>query len=151
MHINGMKKIQVSVLSDRPAPGQRPPRSRQHGFTLLELVMVMTIIVILAAVGITSYQHIRQKAQETILKENLRQMRKLIDQYGADKEKLPQSLNDLVPDYIREVPIDPMTGDKNWHEDMGEDTYSREGGSGLVDVHSSAVGEGEDGTPYSEY
>ena len=151
MCVNGRKKIRISVLSGRPAPDQRPTRSRQHGFTLLELVMVMTIIVILAAIGITSYQHIRQKAQETILKENLRQMRKLIDQYGADKEKLPQSLSDLVPDYIREVPTDPITGDKNWHEDTGEDPYSREGGSGLVDVHSNAVGEGMDGIPYSEY
>jgi general secretion pathway protein G len=113
--------------------------------------MVMTIIVILAAVGITSYQNIRVKAQETILKENLRQMRKLIDQYGADKEKLPQSLDDLVPSYIREVPIDPITGDKDWQVEMGEDPYSREGGQGIVDVHSNAAGESSDGSPYSQF
>ena len=70
------------------------------GFTLLELVMVMTIIVILAAVGVTSYQHIQSKARETILKQDLQTMRKMIDQYAADKEKLPQSLDDLVSGFL---------------------------------------------------
>lgn len=147
-----MRKFGISILSDRLlAAARRPVRSRECGFTLLELVMVMTIIVILAAVGVTSYQSIRLKAQETILKENLRQMRKVIDQYGADREKLPQSLEDLVPNYIREVPIDPITGEKDWQVEMGEDTYSREGGQGIVDVHSNAAGEGSDGIAYSEY
>src|SRR5215469_2564461 len=87
----------------------------ERGFTLLELVMVMTIIVILAAVGVASFQHIQLKAKETVLKQDLRDMRKMIDQYAADKEKLPQSLDDLVSaKYLREVPIDPITGDKDW-------------------------------------
>ena len=122
------------------------------GFTLLELVMVMTIIVVLAAVSVTSYQHIQLKARETILKEDLRTMRRMIDQYAADKEKLPQSLDDLVTDqYMREVPIDPITGQKDWVVDMGEDTISRDGGTGVVDVHSAAAGEGSDGVAYQEY
>ena len=120
------------------------------GFTLLELVMVMTIIVILAAIGVTSYQSIQLKARETILKENLRTMRKMIDQYSADKEKLPSSLDDLAPDYIREIPIDPITGQKDWVVDMGEDTISRDGGTGVVDVHSAAAGESTDGTAYRD-
>lgn len=125
---------------------------RSQGFTLLELVMVMTIIVILAAVGVTSYQHIQLKARETVLKESLRTMRKMIDQYAADKEKLPQSLEDLVTEhYMRDVPIDPVTGQKDWVLDMDEDTISREGGTGVVDVHSAAAGEGTDGVPYQEY
>src|SRR5437867_12807792 len=83
------------------------------GFTLLELVMVMTIIVVLAAVGVTSYRHIQLKARETILKQDLQTMRKMIDQYAADKEKLPQSLDDLVSGlYKREVTTDPITGQK---------------------------------------
>lgn len=123
-----------------------------RGFTLLELVMVMTIIVILAGVGVTSYQHIQAKARETILKQDLQTMRKKIDEYAADKEKLPASLEDLATAfYIREVPIDPMTGQKDWLVDMGEDTISRDGGSGVVDVHSSAGGEGTDGMAYKEY
>jgi general secretion pathway protein G len=122
------------------------------GFTLLELVMVMTIIVVLAAVGVTSYQHIQQKARETILREDLRTMRKMIDQYAADKEKLPQSLDDLVTEfYMREVPVDPITGQKDWVVDMGDDTVSRDGGTGVVDVHTAAAGEGSDGVAYQDY
>jgi general secretion pathway protein G len=117
-----------------------------NGFTLLELVIVMTIIVILAAVGVTAYQNIQFKARETILKDDLRTMRKMIDQYAADKEKLPSSLDDLVSaGYIRDVPIDPMTGQKDWVVEMGDDTISRDGGTGVVDVHSAAGGEGSDG------
>ena len=123
-----------------------------NGFTLLELVMVMTIIVVLAAVSVTSYQHIQAKARETILKEDLRTMRKMIDQYAADKEKLPQALDDLVTaNYMRAVPIDPITEQKDWVVDMGEDTVSRDGGTGVVDVHSAAAGEGSDGIAYKDY
>ena len=75
---------------------------------------------------------------------------KMIDQYSADKEKLPSSLDDLDPDYIREVPIDPITGQKDWVVDMGEDTISRDGGTGVVDVHSAAAGESTDGTAYRD-
>lgn len=122
------------------------------GFTLLELVMVMTIIVVLAAVGVTAYQHIQLKARETILREDLRTMRKMIDQYAADKEKLPQSLDDLVTaQYMRDVPIDPITGEKDWVVDIGDDTVSRDGGTGVVDVHSAAAGEGSDGVAYQDY
>jgi general secretion pathway protein G len=122
------------------------------GFTLIELVMVMTIIVILAAIGVTSYQHIQLKARETILKEDLATMRKKIDEYAADKEKLPQSLDDLANAfYIREVPIDPITGQKDWVVDTGEDTLSRDGGTGVIDVHSAAAGEGSDGVAYKDY
>ena len=139
----------------RPAVQIQNPKSRiqnAQGFTLFELVIVMTIIVILAAVSVTAYQQIHIKARETILKEDLRTMRKMIDQYAADKEKLPQSLEDLVTEqYMRDVPIDPMTGQKDWVVDIGDDTVSRDGGTGVVDVHSAAAGEGSDGTPYQEY
>jgi general secretion pathway protein G len=112
----------------------------------------MTIIVVLAAIGVTSYQHIQLKARETILKEDLHTMRKMIDQYAADREKLPQSLDDLVTaQYMRDVPIDPITGQKDWVIDTGEDTVSRDGGTGVVDVHSAAAGEGSDGTAYKDY
>jgi len=114
--------------------------------------MVMTIIVILAAVGVASYQHIQLKAKETILEQNLDTMRKLIDQYAADKEQLPQSLEDLVQaGYMREVPIDPITGEANWTLETEEDTISRQGGQGIGNVRSSAEGTGSDGRAYSEY
>jgi general secretion pathway protein G len=143
------------IRQGRPDRQIQNPKSKIQnapGFTLLELVMVMTIIVILAAVGVTAYQQIQLKARETILKEDLRTMRKMIDQYAADKEKLPQSLEDLVTEqYMRDVPIDPITGQKDWVVDIGDDTVSREGGTGVIDVHSAAGGEGSDGTPYQEY
>jgi general secretion pathway protein G len=127
-------------------------RSGERGFTLLEMVMVMTIIVVLATVGVVSYQHVQLKAKEEVLKQDLKTMRKLIDEYQADREQLPQGLEDLVTaGYMREVPIDPMTGDKDWAVEMGEDTVSRDGGQGVVDVRSNAQGTGSDGTPYSEY
>lgn len=127
-------------------------RGRERGFTLLELVMVMTIIVVLAAISVASYQRIQVKAKETILKENLKTMRRMIDQYSADKEKLPSSIEDLVSaGYIREVPVDPITEQREWDEETGEDDVSLEGGSGVVDVHSKAQGVGSDGVPYSEY
>ena len=150
-----MRIADCGLRIGRSLPEIRNPQTtirNSAGFTLLELVIVMTIMVILAAVGVTSYQHIQLKAKETILKQDLQTMRKKIDEYAADKEKLPQSLDDLASAfYIREVPIDPMTGQKDWVVDMGEDTISRDGGSGVVDVHSAAGGEGTDGVAYKDY
>ena len=142
----------IAVGRLTPVGNRQSAIGNSSGFTLLELVMVMTIMVILAAVGVTSYQHIQLKAKETILKQDLQTMRKKIDEYAADKEKLPASLEDLATAYyIREVPMDPMTGQKDWVVDMGEDTLSRDGGSGVVDVHSAAGGEGTDGVAYKDY
>ena len=114
--------------------------------------MVMTIIVVLAAVAVTSFQHIQLKARETILQHNVKEMRKLLDQYAADREKLRIGYDDLVTaGYMHEIPMDPTTGEKDWVVDMGEDTISREGGQGVVDVHSNSPGQGSDGRPYREY
>jgi len=114
--------------------------------------MVMTIIVVLAVIGVTSYQQVQLKAKETILKENLRSMRKLINEYEADREKLPEKLEDLVEKgYMREVPIDPVTGERDWVTETGESTIARESTTGIIDVHSNAPGEGSDGKAYSEY
>ena len=143
------------IARGRDAEARLYPQSSivaSTGFTLLELVMVMTIIVVLAAVSVVAYQKIQIKARETILKEDLRTMRKMIDQYAADKEKLPQALEDLVSaNYMRDVPPDPITGEKDWVVDMGEDTVSRDGGTGVVDVHSAAGGEGTEGIAYKDY
>ena len=122
------------------------------GFTILELVIVMTIIVILAAVGVANYQRIQLHARETVLKQDLKDMRKAIDEYAADKEELPQALEDLEKaGYIREIPIDPITGERDWQVETGEDTVSRKGGTGVVDVFSNAGGEDSGGTPYNKY
>jgi general secretion pathway protein G len=127
-------------------------RSGQQGFTLLELVMVMTIVLILIAVSVTSYQQIQLKARETVLKQNLMAMRKAIDEFTADRERLPSSLEDLATaHYINEVPIDPITGEADWEVETGEDIYSQDGGTGVVDVRSKASGSDSEGKAYSEY
>jgi general secretion pathway protein G len=152
-HAFGTGQPQAATTAGRAAHGDPRRAARDAaGFTLIEMVMVMTIIVILAVIGVTSYKQVQLKARETLLKDDLNTMRKMIDQYEADREKLPQTLDDLVSaGYMREVPMDPVTGEKDWAAEMGEDTTSRDGGQGLVNVHSNAPGEGSDGKAYSEY
>jgi general secretion pathway protein G len=124
----------------------------QKGFSLLELLIAMFILIILLSVAIPTYQRSVQHAKETVLKENLWQMRRAIDQYAADKGKLPTSLDDLVTDqYLREKPVDPITEKTEWNEIQGEDPNSSDGAQGLKDVKSTAEGQDTDQKSYSEY
>jgi len=123
-----------------------------RGFTLLELMIVISILVILALIAMATYNKTVLAAKEAALREDLYTMRKMIDQYAADKGKLPQSLDDLKSaGYIHDVPIDPFTEQADWRTDPGEDPGSTTGESGIVNVHSNADGTGSDGTPYSEW
>ena len=92
-------------------------------------------------------------ARETVLRDDLFRMRSLIDQYSADKGKMPQSLDDLVTaGYMREKPTDPITETKEWAPVMGDDVYSTEPGvQGLIDIHSTSGETSTEGTPYSEW
>ena len=122
------------------------------GFTLLELMIVNTIIIILAAVVLPQYQKTILATRESVLREDLYKMRVLLDQYAADKQKLPATLDDLVSGgYLRELPKDPMTGQADWAPTTGEDPNSTSGESGVTDVHSASADTSSEGTPYSEW
>ncbi len=157
-------KIQLAVGNWRLAAKNRLLKSAsqskiQHtkskfesGFTLMELMIVMFIIIILLSVALPTYQRSVQHARETVLKENLFQIRRAIDQYSADKGKLPQSLDDLITEeYLREKPIDPISEKAEWKEIQGADTTSVEDEQGLKDVKSTAEGEDSDGKRYEDY
>ena len=136
-----------------PSPRLSFSPSRQSGFTLLELMIVISILVILAMIGMATYNRTVLAAKEATLREDLFTMRKMIDQYAADKGKLPQSLDDLrSAGYIHDIPIDPMTDAADWQVEFGEDPGSTGGEQGVVNVRSASGDISSDGSSrYSEW
>jgi general secretion pathway protein G len=124
-----------------------------NGFTLMELVIVMTVIAILMAVAIPIFITNIRRAKEVVLKTNLDEMRRAIDKYTVDKEKAPQSLQDLVgAGYLRSVPVDPLTRSSDtWKIEMETETASADIPPGIKDVKSGADGTDVEGKAYSEY
>lgn len=115
-------------------------------------IALLTFTFATSLTGIIAHPLVEQKNHESVLKQDLQAMRKAIDQYTADKEELPQSLHDLVRlGYIREIPADPITGEKDWKVNTEEDTISPKGGKGVVDLHSNASGKASDGISYSDF
>jgi general secretion pathway protein G len=132
----------------------RSIRTHDAGFTLMELMIVMAIIAILATIAIPSFKGALRAAREAVLKEDLHVMRAAIDSYTMDKQKAPQSLDDLVQSgYLRSIPEDPMTKSTDtWVTDTS-DAYSSvdETDPGINDIHSGAQDVGSDGKSYTEW
>ena len=122
------------------------------GFSLLELMIAMFIMIILLSIAVPTYERSVRQARETVLKENLWQIRRSIDQFTADKGKLPRSVDELVEGkYLREKPVDPIIERPEWDEILGEDINSTDGEQGLKDVKSLAEGDDTMGVAYSTY
>jgi general secretion pathway protein G len=127
---------------------------RRRGFTLIELMIVMAIIAILMSVAIPIYSHSITRAKESVLQSNLFTLRTVIDEYTYDKQKAPQSLQDLVSDgYLRQVPIDPMTNSADTWKVIPEDASNQVNQTepGIFDVRSGSDKTSSQGNPYSDW
>jgi len=140
---------------------RRIRKRAEAGFSLIELIVVVTIIGILASVAVVQVRNVQRKAQEAALKDNLFEMRKAIDNFYADKQRYPNDLNELVPNYLRKIPKDPITKAEDWETvqdnpsdpDQAADTNpdnAMQNGPGVIDVKSKAPGETLDHVPYAD-
>jgi len=125
----------------------------RRGFTLVEIMIVMAIITIIISIAVPMYQKSLVRAKESVLKNNLFTMRTVIDEYTYDKQKGPQSLQDLVSEgYLRAIPIDPITRNTDWRIIMEDAlTAVNQTDPGIFDVRSASDGKSLEGTPYSEW
>jgi general secretion pathway protein G len=128
--------------------------AQRAGYTLIELIIVMAIISVLLAIAVPIYQKSLLRTKETLLKNNIFTLRQVIDEYTFDKQKAPQTLQDLVGEgYLRAVPIDPITGtDQSWRIIM-EDAVSmvNQTQPGIFDIRSGSDQKSLEGTPYSQW
>ena len=139
-------------LARRLPTAHCPLPTHSRGFTLLELMIVITVIIILAAIALPQYQKTILATREAVLRDDLSKLRSLLDQFAADKQKLPQSLDELVSEgYMRELPKDPITGQSDWMVTTGDDPNSSSGEQGVTDVHSASSDVSSEGTPYNEW
>jgi general secretion pathway protein G len=128
-------------------------QKRMRGFTLLELMIVLSIMAILMAIAVPVYNQSVIQARESVLRSNLSTLRNVISQYTLDKQKAPQGLDDLVTaGYLRQIPMDPMTREANW-EVVQEDVMMAvdQQNPGITDVHSASSATASDGTAYSTW
>ncbi len=130
------------------------PSGKRRGFSLIELMIVMTVMSIIVSIAVPIYQKSIVRAKESVLRSNLFTIRTIIDEYTYDKQKAPQTLQDLVEaGYLRQVPIDPFTSSTETWQIVMEDavTSANQTEPGIYDIHSGSDRRGLDGTPYAEW
>ena len=148
-----VKKSQIPA-TQQPEGNTAEPRRGEQGFTLIELMIVMIVIGLLAAIAIPSYVNNIRNAKEAVLKEDLHTLRGAIDAYTVDKQKAPQTLDDLVQSgYLKTMPVDPFTRRSDTWVGVQSDVLSSldQTQSGINDVHSGAQLSAQDGTAYSSW
>ena len=141
---NGEALMKRNELSNR----------RRFGFTLIELMIVMAITAVLMSIAVPIYTRSIQRSKESVLKNNLFTLRTVVDEYTYDKQKAPQTLQDLVSDgYLRQVPMDPITGSNDTWKLIMEDATNTVNQTmpGIFDVRSGSDLTSLEGTPYSEW
>ena len=143
--------MELLMLSGSAPAASR--KARRRGFTFVEIMVVLTIIVILITMAIPIYNRSITRAKESVLKNNLFTLRTVIDNYTYDKQKAPQNLQDLVSEgYLRELPVDPMNGSNQWRTIMEDASQSvNQSEPGIFDVKSNSDKISLDGTPYSDW
>jgi general secretion pathway protein G len=152
-----ISNCEPTVNTNRDVRGQKRERrwpGPHTGFTLIELMIVMALIVILAGIALAVYSNSQTRAKEAVLKENLFRMRDAIDQYYVDKNQYPSALDDLVSQkYLRAVPEDPFTNSTStWQTVMSEiDAANPSAIPGVFDVKSGAEGMALDGSRYADW
>ena len=135
-------------------PSRRSRSSR--GFTLIELMIVVSILLILISIAVPQYRSSVKRARESVLRQDLFTMRSVISQYTLDKQKMPQSGDDLVQaNYLKQIPTDPITGQANWNWHTADEgtimSPDEQDQGGIDDVYSSSNDIGTDGVAYSQY
>jgi len=129
-------------------------RRLRRGYTLIEIIIVMTVLSILLAAAVPTYTRVVTRTKESVLRNNLFSMRTVIDEYTYDKQKAPQSLQDLVTEgYLRQIPEDPMTGNNTAWKVVMEDslTMVNQTEPGIYNVFSGSDKTSSEGTPYNEW
>lgn len=132
----------------------RHTRSGRAGFTIIELMIVLTVIGILLSIAVPTYQRSLVRANEAVLRSNLFTIRTMIDEYTYDKQKAPQQLSDLVDaGYLRQIPVDPITkSNQSWRVIMEDAlTSTNQTEPGIFDVKSGSDKTSLEGTPYSDW
>ena len=131
-----------------------PSGKQRRGFTLIEILIVVSIIGILVSIAVPIYQKSILRTRESVLRNNLFTMRTVLDEYTYDKQKAPQALQDLVTEgYLRAIPVDPMIGDNtSWKIEMEDAMRSvNQTEPGIFDIHSSSDKKSLDGSAYSDW